>query len=281
MSMKLTGVGAITGVTTISSNAGTSVDIDATSVGGLSTSQLLRSDVGGSINGSLTTINLTTTNAIQSDGGAYIAAGLGGQRYYFRDGRIDCVDNTNSNWGVWTNRASQYYLTDPSGNNALHYNNGAWQILGTGGSQSTAGTIVTSPGSTVGRALDVPSGSYLEFSASGRAVGCTYFVSDERYKENIGITSITKEQSANLINSIAHKQFDWNDQNPAGMSGTHVDIGYTAQDLESVHSTFSTTMSDGKKMVNTNNLMIHLTHTVQHLMDKVDDLQSQIDALTP
>ena len=40
-------------------------------------------------------------------------------------------------------------------------------------------------------------------------------------------------------------------------------------------------MSDGKKMVNTNSLIVHLTHTVQHLLDKVDDLQSQIDALTP
>ena len=140
---------------------------------------------------------------------------------------------------------------------------------------------MTSTNSTVGGAVDVPAGSYIQFTASSRAVGATYFVSDERYKENIGITSITKEQSANLINSITHKQFDWNDRNPAEMIGTHVDIGYTAQDLESVHTTFANTMSDGKKMVNTNNLMIHLTHTVQHLMDKVDDLQSQIDALTP
>ncbi len=279
--MKLTGAGAITGVTTISSNDGNPVDLDATSVGGLSTSQLLRSDVGGSVNGSLTAINLTTTNNIQSDGTAYIACGLGQPRLFFRNGRVDCVNNINSNWAVWISRAAQYYFGDPSGNNALHYNNGLWQILGTGSSQAAAGVIMTSPNSSVGRAIDIPASSYIEFAASGRAVGCTYFVSDERYKENIGITSITKEQSANLINSIVHKQFDWNDQNPAEMSGTHVDIGYTAQDLESVHSTFATTMSDGKKMVNTNNLIIHLTHTVQHLLDKVDDLQSQIDTLTP
>jgi len=279
MSLKLTGAGAITGVTSIGSNDGTSVDLDATSVGGLSTSQLLRSDVSGSINGSLTAINLTTTNNIQSDGGAYIAAGLGQSRYYFRDGRLDCVNNINSNWAVFNTRAAQYYFTDPAGGNALHYNSGAWQILGSGASQGTAGVIMTSPNNSVGNAADVPASLYLEFAASGRSVGCTYFVSDERYKENIGITTITKEQSANIINDIDHMEFDWSASNPPDIAGTHVNIGYIAQNLELAHTTLTTTMSDGKLMVNINNLAVHMTHTIQFLMEEIVDLKAEVQAL--
>ena len=251
---------------------------------GFGSSQYLRSDIDQVFAGTnLTTNNLISSSVnssgnLQADGTSYLASGPGQNRFYFRDGRVDCVNNNNSAWGVWISRASQYYFTDPAGNNALHYN-GGWMILGTGASQGSYGNIVTSPNSAVGRLVDVVAGSYLEFSASGRAVGCTYFVSDERYKENIGITSITKEQSANLINSIQHKQFDWNDQNPAPLAGTHQEIGYTAQSLETVHTSFALTMSDGKKMVNSNNLTIHITHAIQHLMDKIDDLQAQIDAL--
>ena len=277
MSITLNGLGTIVGVTSISNTSGDPVDLDASSVGGLSASQLLRNDVAQTFVGGVAN-NLTLTNNIQVDGQAYIASGLGQQRYFFRDGRIDCVNNTNTVWGAFTTRGALYNFGDPTGANALYYS-GTWQILGTGASAGGAGSIMTSPNSSVGNAID--RGSYIEFIASGRGVGCNYFACDERYKENIGITSITKEQSANLINSITHKQFDWNSNNPVELVGTHVDIGYTAQDLESVHTTFANTMSDGKKMVNTNSLLIHLTHTVQHLLDKIDDLQSQIDALTP
>ena len=162
----------------------------------------------------------------------------------------------------------------PTGPAGAKGNPGPTGPIATGG---PAGPLVTSPDSTVGRLRD--KGSYIEFLAGGRFVGVNYFVSDERYKENIGITSITKQESANLINSIVHKQFYWNNLNPADIAGQHVDIGYTTQNLHSISSKFTNTMSDGKMIVDTNNLITHMTHAIQYLMDKIDELEAEIQSL--
>ena len=145
--------------------------------------------------------------------------------------------------------------------------------IATGGS----GPVVSSTDNTVGRLKDKY--SYIEMYARGRNVGVNYFVSDEYYKENIGITSITKEESANIINNINHVQFDWNASNPEDLAGTHVNIGYIAQNLELAHTTLVSVMSDGKRMVNMNNLAVHMTHTIQFLMEEIEDLKAEVQAL--
>ena len=137
--------------------------------------------------------------------------------------------------------------------------------------------VVSSTDNTVGRLKD--KGSYVELFSGGRNVGVNYFVSDERYKENIGITTITKEQSANIINGIDHMEFDWSASNPPDIAGTHVNIGYIAQNLELAHTTLVTVMSDGKRMVNINNLAVHMTHTIQFLMEEIVDLKAEVQAL--
>ncbi len=163
--------------------------------------------------------------------------------------------------------------TGPTGPAGAKGNPGPTGPISTGGS----GALVTSTNSTVGRLRD--KGSYVEAFSGGRNVGLNYFVSDQRYKENIGITSVTKEESANLINSIPHMQFDWNDQNPEGLAGTHQEIGYIAQSLELAHPSFASSMSDGKKLVNVNVLTVHMTHAIQHMMEEIEDLKAEIELL--
>ena len=146
--------------------------------------------------------------------------------------------------------------------------------------QGRSGPVVASPDNTVGGARDgINSGQYIEFRASNRAVGVDYFISDVRYKENIAPTQITKQQSANIINSIEHSEFNWNADNPEGIAGTYVEIGYIAQNLEAADPSLINELSDGKKSVNTQNLSIHVTHTIQYLLDEIADLKAEIQAL--
>ena len=197
-------------------------------------------------------------------------------QYVVRNGRIDAINASNSLYANCWLMGTEFSFTNPANTQSLAYSSALWQIFGGAGAQFGSGTLMTSTDNTVGRAIDNVSGNYIEWQASGRAIGTSYFVSDERYKENIGITSITKQESANLINSIEHKQFDWNDQNPTALIGQHVDIGYTAQSLQSIDDKFINTMSDGKMMVNTNSLIVHMTHAIQYLMDKIDELEASI-----
>ena len=147
-------------------------------------------------------------------------------------------------------------------------------------SQGRSGPVVASPDNTVGGARDgINSGQYIEFRASNRAVGVDYFLSDVRYKENIAPTQITKQQSANIINSIEHSEFNWNADNPEGIAGNYVEIGYIAQNLEAADPSLINELSDGKKSVNTQNLSIHVTHTIQYLLDEIADLKAEIQAL--
>ena len=147
--------------------------------------------------------------------------------------------------------------------------------------QGRTGPVVTSPDNSVGGARDgIGTGrQYIEFRASNRAVGVDYYLSDERYKTNIVPTKVTKQQSANIINSIQHSEFNWNEDNPEGIAGNYVEIGYIAQNLEAAHPSLANELSDGKMSVNMQNLSIHVTHTIQYLLDEIADLKAEIQAL--
>jgi hypothetical protein len=143
-------------------------------------------------------------------------------------------------------------------------------LIGTG-SRGATGTVVTTANDSV--ASLVRQSGYIEIVTDVGAVGVTYFLSDERKKENI---TPCEKTSSDLIKDINFIQFDWKED--SGNSG-HVDVGVSAQQLQSIDNRLVNELSDGSLMVNEPALVTHLAKALQEQQAIITELKTRIEAL--
>ena len=96
--------------------------------------------------------------------------------------------------------------------------------------------------------------------------------SDERMKHDISDTNLC---GIDIVKSIRHRQFVWNDSN------RHDEIGYIAQELNRINPSLvvAPEFDNGMYCVNTLSLLAVSTKAVQELIAEVDTLKSRIDEL--
>ena len=114
---------------------------------------------------------------------------------------------------------------------------------------------------------------YIEFSSDIGAIGLNYFVSDETKKDNIQPSVFS---SSGLIAQVNFISFDWKPE--SGQTG-HVDVGVSAQQLQSLDGRLVKELSDGTLMVNEPALVAHLAKAVQELIAKNEALEARLAAL--
>ena len=131
--------------------------------------------------------------------------------------------------------------------------------------------------------------SFSKYSDSNNAnvqVGNTSYLiplvasSDERIKENINPTEIN---ALNVINSISHHSFDFKFDE----FGKHNDIGYIAQELLDIVPEAVISVPQSKEkfgyselyQINYVQLIPYLTKAVQELLEKMEKLSTEIEAM--
>ena len=134
-----------------------------------------------------------------------------------------------------------------------------------------------SSGQRIGQLASNSSGQLVvrgDFSGSNASTRKTYNSSDSdaRLKEDIADTLI---DGIDIIRKIKHKQFTWKDTH------RHVNIGYIAQELESVNSglVFPPETDDDMYSINTLYLQAVTTKALQELITEVDTLKTRIAEL--
>jgi hypothetical protein len=138
-------------------------------------------------------------------------------------------------------------------------------------SRGTSGFAVASTNDSVGGL--VRQSGYIEIVTDVGAVGVNYFLSDERKKENI---TPCEKTSSDLIKDINFIQFDWKEG--SGNTG-HVDVGVSAQQLQSLDNRLVNELSDGSLMVNEPALVTHLAKALQEQQAIITELKTRIEAL--
>lgn len=114
---------------------------------------------------------------------------------------------------------------------------------------------------------------YIEFNSDVGAIGLNYFVSDETKKDNIQPSVFSSSALVAQVNFIS---FDWKPE--SGQTG-HVDVGVSAQQLQSLDGRLVKELSDGTLMVNEPALIAHLAKAVQELIAKNEALEARVAAL--
>lgn len=143
--------------------------------------------------------------------------------------------------------------------------------LSASGARGVTGYVVTSPNDSVANANR--QAGYIEWSTDIGAVGTNYFLSDERMKDNI---APSVQSSADLINQIDFIQFDWKPE--SGNTG-HVNVGVSAQQLQSIDSRLTHELSDGGLMVSEPALVAHIAKALQEALAKITALEARVAAL--
>jgi hypothetical protein len=184
--------------------------------------------------------------------------------YLFREGRIDSVNANNSAWSGMTLRGNDFYFKSPADVNKFSVDNTQAWFFGTGARSGTGAPIVCN-NSSVGRVFRT--NGALEWDTDIGAVGTSYFLSDERKKQNIAPTEYGALSAVNQMDFI---QFDWRPD--SGMEG-HVDLGVTAQQLQTINPDYIHTLSDGGLNLNTNQLLMDALKAIQELSAQVSELQ--------
>lgn len=192
------------------------------------------------------------------------------QRYLFREGRIDCVNITNTAWGTFVARAENVQLRTSNDTTRLEVRSGDGMVhlVNNGGARNGNGTVVTTSNNSVGHA--VRQAGYIEWQTDVGAVGTTYFLSDITKKENISPSNFN---SLDLIDQIEFIQFDWNPD--SGNSG-RVNVGVSAQQLQTIDARLVHELSDNTLMVNEPALVSHLAKSVQELISKIETLEAKV-----
>ena len=205
-------------------------------------------------------------------GGARLDVMDGTQRYMFRDGRIDCVNTANTAWGTFATQSNQVDLRTSNGTTRFQMlSNGRIYLPNASASRGFTGYIITTPNDSVANA--VRANGYIEWSTDIGAIGTSYFVSDERKKENIAPAT---KQSSEVIEAIQFIEFDWK---PDSGGEGHVEVGVSAQQLQTIDPRLVSTLSDDTLMVNEPALVSHLAKALQEALTKIEALEARLIAL--
>lgn len=95
--------------------------------------------------------------------------------------------------------------------------------------------------------------------------------SDERLKENIKDTAVN---GLDIVNRLKLRQFDWKSD------GVHQNLGFIAQEVNEVNSTFMGTKENGYHTVKTVEMIPYLVKAVQELTAQVNEQQKTINTLS-
>lgn len=95
--------------------------------------------------------------------------------------------------------------------------------------------------------------------------------SDERLKTNIADTAV---DGLDTVNRLKLRQFDWKED------GVHQDIGFIAQEVNTVNTDFMGTKEDGYHTVKTVEMIPYLVKAVQELSETVAEQQKTIESLS-
>ena len=150
-----------------------------------------------------------------------------------------------------------------SGNNRIY--------LAGSGSRGATGYPITTPNDSIASCLRGP--GYIEWQSDAGAIGTSYFLSDESKKNNIASSSFN---SSELINKIKFIEFDWK---PETKKTGHVDVGLSAQNLQSIDERLVNVLSDDTLMVNEPVLIAHITKALQEALSEIETLKTRISAL--
>jgi hypothetical protein len=105
---------------------------------------------------------------------------------------------------------------------------------------------------------DVTASNYIQFVVSGSAHGLSYFVSDITLKENFQPINIS---ACDLFEKIDYFSYNFKDS-PA----ERINLGFSAQQLQSIEPQFINVMSDGILNINTNIFSTYMTKALQELI---------------
>lgn len=139
--------------------------------------------------------------------------------------------------------------------------------LTTSASRGTSGYPVISPNDSVANALRAS--GYIEWQTDVGAIGTNYFLSDVSKKENIAPCVFDSSALLSRVNFIS---FDWKPE--SGNSG-HVDVGVSAQQLQTLDPRLVNALSDGTLMVNEPALVAHMAKAIQELTARVAALEAR------
>ena len=114
---------------------------------------------------------------------------------------------------------------------------------------------------------------YLEWITDIGAVGTNYFVSDIRKKRNVQPSTTP---ALPVINAIELIDFDWAEGN--GEQG-HVNVGVSAQQLQTVNEQFVAELSDGTLMVRDPIIFPFLIKAIQEQQAIITQQQATISAM--
>jgi hypothetical protein len=145
------------------------------------------------------------------------------------------------------------------------------EIVGGYGARNFSGYVLTTPNDTVANLIR--QAGYIEVASDIGSLGITYFVSDVNLKTNIVPSTV---KAIDVIDKMEFIKFDWKPE--SGSTGT-VDVGFNAQQLQSIDERFVNVMSDGKLMLNATTILPHLAKAIQELKKELDSLKSEVETL--
>jgi hypothetical protein len=138
-------------------------------------------------------------------------------------------------------------------------------------SRGFTGYPITTPDDTIANA--VRKSGYIEWQTDAGAVGTNYFTSDVRKKDNIGPAT---KQSSEVIEAIQFIEFDWK---PDSGGEGHVEVGVSAQQLQTIDPRLVSTLSDDTLMVNEPALVSHMAKALQEALTKIEAMEARLIAL--
>ena len=194
------------------------------------------------------------------------------QRYMFRGGRIDCVNAANTVWGTFATQSNQVDLRTSNGTTRFQMlSSGRIYLPNASAARGSIGYPIATPNDSVANAIRA--NGYIEWQTDIGAVGTNYFTSDERKKENIAPAT---KQSSEVIEAIQFIEFDWK---PDSGGEGHVDVGVSAQQLQTIDPRLVSTLSDDMLMVNEPALVSHMAKALQEALTKIEALEARLVAL--
>lgn len=192
-------------------------------------------------------------------------------RWLARAGRLDCVNTGNTNWQTGVIRGSALHLRTADDVNRFSVLSNGRCSFGSSASRGATGYPLTTSNDSVADA--VRANGYIQWQTDIGAIGTNYFTSDIRKKENITPCTF---KSSDLISKIEFIGFDWK---PGSGNVGHVDVGVSAQQLQSLDSRFVSELSDGGLMVNEPALVAHMAKAIQEQQAIITALTARVEAL--
>lgn len=219
--------------------------------------------------------NAGGASIIRSSSSVFINQTANDINYLFREGRLDIVNNANSAWQPFILRSYGTYIRDASGNNKIEVTPSTGMVS-VSGALGIWGAVVVSDDNTVSRSRCA--NGYLEWlvrqpDGNLTTVGTNYFVSDEKLKENIEISTFNASAQ---IKQIQIYEYDWINITD---NTRHVKAGFIAQQMKTVDESFIREMSDGTLSIHDPTLLPVVVKALKETMEELEDLKHQIAIL--